>query len=1097
MKNIKYFFLALFFGVALNAFSQERQQVWRFENFNSEYGLSNEWVNDITEDHRGFLWLGTRSGLNIFDGKNFEVIKNDASNENSLSSNDVSCVMYHDSLILAGTWGRGLNAIDPLTKQVTRIGEGDSILSYLTIKNFTLGPDSLIYICTYGNGIYKYNPKNGDFLKIQSSLQNERILFDYCEAVHLFEEQIWVGLSKDGLGRVNSDGELELIEIDSTQFGKIRHITVLYDDGEDLLIGTHFGEVYRMNPKNGHIINRYLIMDQLGVKSRVTSLIIDENKRFWVSTSSGLFILDKKTGLKTRVVSESQVSDYNNEFCSFIDSRGVLWFGSWGNGVDKYYEGSHKFDEINLSKFPTSTKKCIYELDNNSLLIGTSYGLIKYNKTLNIASRPTFKGEHAKNLSENIILGFAKYKDKVLVAVDAAGLYLIDSAFHVTEFIRINDKLLNHTFINNVHTTTNGDIWVSTWSNGLLHIDPKHNDINHYLSFDNSKESINSNLVHCVFESTDGTYWVGTKEGINSFYKSQSLFKSPGLTIDQTDRTFFVKDVKSIAEDEDGKLWMSSSLGLVRWDREANETRLFTEDNGLVDHDFTGILVRGRYLWGASKSGLVKMNTKDFSVSNYTTKDGLLSNSFVENSLNLASDSILYMGNGHGMIFFNFNESKKKEFVDHIFISGVKINRTLAYDTKGAHVSTVNEVNVPFKHNSLLFNVTTQNFGIKKAHLFSHKLEGFQESWILHKQGQDEVSYTNLPYGEYVLRLSAVNSDSDKVGEELRIKIRIEKPFWRNWWFLAGLILLFGLMLYLFFKWRNKAIISQNVVLEKSISDRTSTLSKRNDELKQAYADLKNREESLEQNILYASILQKALKPSGFDLARSLGDHFIMERSQTLVSGDFHWATKVNGKRVVVVADCSGRGVAGSYLSVIAVISLRNIVVNKGITKPDIILNELHDEISSIFNAEENTISESINVSVVVFDQNTKLLSIASAKAKPVIINDKGEHLVMKGSRFSVGSCILPAENREPYFSFEIQVEGRYMVYLFTDGYQNQFGGDEVKKFMAHNLRKLFTKQYFKQPKDQKKLFEYTFDKWKKDNPLTDDVLLIGLEFNG
>lgn len=1078
------------------AFAQERQEIWRFENISSEDGLSNDWVNDITEDYRGFLWLATRSGLNVFDGKNFKKIVNQPNDEKSISHDDVSCVLHHDSTIYAGTWGRGLNLINPLTHEITQVGD-DSTLSYLTIKNLTVGPDSNIYVCTYGDGVYKYVPSSGDFTKLKQTLGSEEGVFDFCEAIHFFDGQVWVGLRSDGIGRVNKNGELELIQPDGTSSGTIHHITVINDNGDDLIVGTHFGELFRLDSKSGKVLRKYVMLDEQGVKARVTSIIINRDKRCWVSTSSGLFILDFNTGIKTRVVSDSYVSDYNNEFCSFVDSRGVLWFGSWGSGLEKYYAVSHRFSEINLSNFPKSTKKSIFELDENNLLVGTSFGVVQYDKVLNKAFRPVFHGKGSKNISENVILGFAKYKDKVLVAVDAAGLYLVDTNYHVTEFISINDKLLNHTFINNVNTTSNGDIWIPTWSNGLLHIDPENNDMNHYFHFDNAPGSIDNNLVHCVFESSDGTYWVGTKEGVNSFYKSQRKFKKPNLIIANTEKTYQIKDVKSISEDNSGNLWLASSVGLVRWNRRANETRLFTEENGLVDHDFLGTLVQGDYLWGATKSGLIRLNTSDFSVTNYTKRDGLLSNSFVDNSLNLTSDSTLYLGNGHGMIYFNFNDTKKTEFVDEIYVSDITINRSESYDSKGQHFSNVKEVVVPYEQNSLFIDVLVQSFGLKKTFVFAHKLSGFQEEWVLHKQGQDEVSYTNLPYGEYVLHLSALNGNSQRVGDVRKVKIHVKKPFWRALWFVLLLVLLFIGLLYLFFKWRNKSILSMNALLEKNVTDRTSTLSKKNEELRKAYVDLKTKEESLEQNIQYVSILQNTLKPSGFDLSRSLGEHFIMQRSESMASGDFYWGVKVDSKRIVVVADCTGQGIAGAFLSVIGVTSLRNIIVNKGITNPGAILNGLHEELSSILNIQDNMLSESMSISIVAFDQNTKVLSIASAKSKPVVINSKGEQLVIRGNRFPVGSSILNNKDRESYSSFDIELKDRYMVYLFTDGYQNQFGGYSDEKYYVTNLRKLFSKQYFKKPKDQKKLFEYTFDKWKRDNVLTDDVLLVGLEFEG
>ena len=1079
------------------SFSQLREEVIRFKNVSSREGLSNDWVNAIAEDERGFLWLATRSGLNCYDGYEFENFYHNPLDSSTISTNDVSSLVCFNGVIYAGTWGGGLNVIDPVTKKITRLSTADSTLNYLTIKNMVVGMDSSIYIVTYGDGNYRFYPEKNQFVKLLPKEELDEHLFDYNEAVHCFKNQIWIGLITEGFGRVNSEGKLEHIKVDTSEFGSIKRVTVISDDGENLLIGTQSGELFKVDPITFIIKSKLSLKVDESLITRVTSILTDINNMTWISTSSGLYVVNKNTSELMKIVSSKESVSHNNEFCSFLDSRGVIWFGTWGSGLNKYDFHSFKFKEINLSNFKSSnTIKAVFELNDTTLLLGSSYGVLKHDKKWNVTTRPKITGKLARNLSENVILGFAKYKNKVLVAVDAAGLYTIDENFKTEKFKSL-DNVLNYTFINNLYTTRDGDIWVPTWSKGLLHIDHETNELSHYIFDSENKQSISSNLVHSVFMDSDSIYWVGTKEGLCKFNKKEKTFERVQLSIPTPQKIKPLKDIRSIAEDKDGYLWISSSVGLVKWNKDNDDhLLLFTEENGLIDHVFLGIQIIENNLWGGTKAGLVRLNIKNYSVDNYTVKDGLLSNSFVENSINLTSDSILYLGNGNGMVYLDATSHRKFQPENKLFITRLCLNREEIYESD-VHISHVRDVVVPHNKNSLLFKIQAQNFGSDKEYLFAHKLKGFKDEWILHKLGQDEISYTNLATGEYELILSNVNFEGALVGEKTYVKIKVLKPFWLSWWSILLSFSFIVMLIYWLFQWRSKTIRSNNAILEKKVRGRTSQLMNQNEKLKKAYKSLKVKDQDLLENIKYASILQNSLQLNDFDFARSFGSHFIFHEYKGHVTGDFYWSIKVESKRIIVCGDCTGHGVSGAFLSVIGITSLRTITLSKGILRPDYILDELHQEVSQILNQSDNSVSDGMDISIICYDEETKVLEIASAMSSPLIVNNKGEYLRIRGNRFPVGGDpLLYKSKRKKFDRIKLELDGRYMIYLFTDGYQNQFGGAHNKKFMQPKLRELLLQHYFKSPSNQKKILETTFNKWKGDNPQTDDVLIIGLELN-
>lgn len=1015
-----------------------------------------------------------------------------ADDPHSISFNDVSKVLAHNGKIYAGTWGGGLNVIDPLSGHIERIRK-DSMIDYLTIKSMVVGPDSMIWIATYGDGILKFNPRTKKIFSMNSSDDHGKSSFSYNEAIHMFDGQVWIGSRVSGLGVVSQNSEIETVKINKIGSDELTHISCVSDDGNDLLIGTQDGTLFVIEPETRLIRRKITLEADQSIKTRVSSMIVGLDGQIWVASSSGLFLVNKHSGEVKRAISPDPNIDYNSEFCLFKDSRDLIWLGSWGSGLNKYSSNLFQFKELNLSGYKTSTIKKMHELNDSTLLLGSSQGVLLYDKKRNKTTIPKLKG-NADNLHQNIILGFASYQGNILVGVDAAGLFSIDSQLNVKELSAINQAYLANTYINNIQTTADGNVWVTTWSSGLIWMNPPSGKPIHYKHDERKQHTLNSDLTHCVYSDQEGQVWIGNKLGLSRFDPKTQRFKTVQLPVPLRGQLKYVKDVRSIAQDARGKFWLATSEGLILWDREVGEATFFKESENKLSDQVVSLYSLGDYLWCGTKSSLVRMNVHDYSVENYTTKDGLLSNSFVENSMNLSSDSILYLGSGHGMVSCDYRNIQKVYSDCRIYFKNLMINGAPYVDL----LKDVNlgQLKLSANQNNLSFEVTIQDFGQAKKVSFYHQLIGFEQEWIPHFNLQDEINYHNLPPGDYELLLALPNQNNSHGEIKQRLKFSIQKPFWQNAWFLILALVLFMGVLYLLFRWLLKALRGKNAVLEERVLIRTQELSLNNQKLQNAYQKLEDKEQLLKDNINYAAKLKSSLQPGANQLKDRFSDGFVLHQPQAEIGGDFYWQHSEGTQTLVVAADCTGHGVSAAFLSVVGMLSLRTAVRVKGIWSPGLLLDELHQEMSDVLAPDGRALKDGLEISVICFDSKTNQLKMASAMSSIVLIDSQGREQSHRGNHFPVGGDHNAYPHRTTFKETTQQITDRTMVYLSSDGFQEQLGGVDGMKYTEREFRDLLIRGFKNPAPQQRQALQATFEEWKGAHPQTDDVLVVGLEFS-
>lgn len=287
-------------------------------------------------------------------------------------------------------------------------------------------------------------------------------------------------------------------------------------------------------------------------------------------------------------------------------------------------------------------------------------------------------------------------------------------------------------------------------------------------------------------------------------------------------------------------------------------------------------------------------------------------------------------------------------------------------------------------------------------------------------------------------------------------------------------------------KAHEKEIIELNASLEETIKIRTAELSKTND-----YVKLKNKE--ITDSIKYAKYLQNSILPSDNYIKKLFAESFIFYKPKDIVSGDFYWFEEKSDKILFAAVDCTGHGVPGAFMSIMANNFLNLAVSIFGLDKPNLILNQLNSEINKALKQSSTSLStkDGMDISLCAYNPKTKILEYAGAFNNLWIIRD-GILEEIKADRHPIGLFLNNQFQR--FKNNQIKIEEGDMIYLFTDGYSDQFGGPNAKKLKYRQLKEILLANSKKTMGEQKEILEKTFEAWRGDLEQVDDVLVMGIK---
>lgn len=312
--------------------------------------------------------------------------------------------------------------------------------------------------------------------------------------------------------------------------------------------------------------------------------------------------------------------------------------------------------------------------------------------------------------------------------------------------------------------------------------------------------------------------------------------------------------------------------------------------------------------------------------------------------------------------------------------------------------------------------------------------------------------------------------------------------FWQTqpaYFIYVAVVLLLLLLLYRY-RTRNLRIANQ-ILREKELASKE--ISRQKEELA-----LKNR--NITDSINYAKRIQMALMPNENVFSRFFSDSFIYYKPKDIVSGDFYWINEKNDKIFFAVADCTGHGVPGAFMSIIGFELLRNIIFTQKLEEPASILNQLNSDFTAVFHdggkyGQEMTFRDGMDLGFCVIDKKNSILEFAGAFL-PLYLIRNNSIIEIKGNRSSIG--LIDEKEKDLFSNHRIRLEKNDVIYLFSDGYADQFGGEKGKKFKYRRFRYLLLNIHTLPMEKQKELLDQSMAQWMKGCEQVDDILIIGLK---
>jgi len=282
---------------------------------------------------------------------------------------------------------------------------------------------------------------------------------------------------------------------------------------------------------------------------------------------------------------------------------------------------------------------------------------------------------------------------------------------------------------------------------------------------------------------------------------------------------------------------------------------------------------------------------------------------------------------------------------------------------------------------------------------------------------------------------------------------------------------------------KEKLILEQNEMLEMQVMERTLEIHEQKELI-----EIKNRE--ILDSIHYAKRLQEAILPNRNLLTNLFAESFLLYYPKDIVAGDFYWLG-TGSRAIIAVADCTGHGVSGALMSMLGMSLLNQLVNGKGISEPSILLDNLHLAVVGALNQTENDSNEGMDIAICCFDEHTNTFYYSGAN-RPLWLIRKGELMIWQPDKMPIGGVQI--QSRPAFTSHAIELQKGDRIYLFTDGFADQFGGEFGKKLMTKNLKeKLISTSGVSMTKQGEELQDF-FNAWKGNQEQVDDVLIMGLE---
>ncbi|MFP4525741.1 MAG: SpoIIE family protein phosphatase [Bacteroidales bacterium] len=1115
----------IFFFIAINIFSlQSTAQTgspYLTHYTDQQWQQNKNW--SITQDHHNNMILANRKGIIVFSENKRSYIQT-PSMPFFLKRDDKT-----DTVYVACRKRFGYLQKDPQgVYQYKDIYINDNEEDFTNI----LFSDSTIYFMGNEN-IIRINRKNHNIDKTWNADAKQQFTGLFKDS-----KDIFINVWEEGLYKLDSDTLFPVVSGFWTSNDYIL-FSIKYDE-KNLLIGTEDNELYLFNgykfyrykPESYSYLKRSTIMGATN---------ISKNRMAIGTIAGGVVIIDKNTDKTIYTINYPSGLPVDEVYALSTDKNEGLWI-SHDKGLTR---AALELPVKNMLDYPGLEGKPLHSAQVDSTLYVATTNSIYYltrekqyqTETITVKEeisekeKEKEKEEKTKEKEEKSDNIFRKIADKLFKKDDQEReatekqdkeeskqykyrqkeIYSLESINYIFKETETIDGKYNQLL------PFNNGLLVAT-NNGLFYIN-------------NQKESkpvIEHKSIYHITQGTDSTQiLVATQEGLRKVkFEDQSwtqtnpapalnkrIYSSAvldSLTIwaggeDTAYRIKIMNEGKNIIKKYNintkypekykvskykDSIYVLLDEGIYKYQKHADSLAPYNIFENTTDEELTNysyILSQPNHIWINNQYNWRKLSHKkvDSSAINaYLNLFTSIENIYLENDF-------AWITTSDGLYRINLKKGLPKDKNFRAYISSIAVEDGSRLKIKDLHFNKENK--------ALEFHVSAPNYLRQNKTQYQYHIEGMMEGWSQWRNSPTIQLFTQK--GTYTIKARAKNIWGD-IQETQTINLSVPPPFTETIWFYGIVSIAVVLLAIAIIKAREKKLQHDKKILEAKVRERTRTIEDQKEEIKIQRDDIEKKKNNLQQkneeitdSIEYASRIQGALLPAEQNFHDSFSDYFILFKPRDIVSGDFYWIAHKDKKVFVTAADCTGHGVPGAFMSMLGV-SFLNEIVKERDTHNHYTASQILDELrkmvkDSLHQTSNNSKSkDGLDLAFCIIDFESNKIQYAGAHNPLFIFRNNGEFEEIKADRMPIGVYLKKEE--KPFTNNTINFQKGDTFYMFSDGYEDQFGGPQDKKFKKKNLKNLLSDIYDRSMDEQNRLLDHNFEEWKGDRIQTDDVIMLG-----
>ena len=777
--------LAIFF-IALSATAQEPRI--SFNQLTTSSGLSNNQINSIFQDDLGYMWFGTLSGLNRYDGYEVRKFYHSERDSSSLINNTVLWMAHGPEEKIWVSTGEGVCAYDPVSENFSTVDRYLEILQAesTAISKLVRDASNSFWFSVQNKGVIKLQSDGQVIVFDDEQSHDKKITSNMVSDIYLdSSNHLWIIHELGGIQVIDTEKNrvTRMLKLPESLSEEEHNWWIVIDEEEDIWLHSNDGSVgiLYMNTSSG---SYKIIDDKLLPSDIITSVVQYDSSSMLVGTDHGGLSILNKRDWSVQTVTNSYLNprslSSNNVKNIFIDESKGVWVGTAKSGMNYYHQAANNFTHIRTPyQNPDYNDISSFSEDpSGDIYLGTNgAGVLRFNPEDNSFSRLSQNGSMTK-----VVVSLLHSKDGLWVGSYLEGLFQLKKGV-LSKFEPLADQ--KDLSVWELFEDANGRIWIGTLGRGVFCYETDKNKITHY----DDSNILNSNYVTCIEEDGQGHIWFGTGAGISVYNPQDGSYRQ--YSVSQGKEGISNNSINSLLYDSQGLMWIATLDGLNLYDFDANSIKVFRKEDGMSSDIVQSILEDDdRNFWASSSRGMTKIvrEAASFTFQSFDTTDGLQGDFFTEDAgFKTSSGHLLFAGqNGFNMFkpenILEVKNSPKLIFTE-LHAGNTKVEAGMKYGggiILENHINETEQIELNASHNSFTIGFTCLDFFRSSKVKYQYRLDGLDEEWNTTPQDNRQATYSNLPAGNYIFRVRSIIGNNVQEANSISLNITVNPPFWQT-----------------------------------------------------------------------------------------------------------------------------------------------------------------------------------------------------------------------------------------------------------------------------------------------------------------------------